>query len=129
MSTSTFWIGIGAAGQALFFARFVFQWLASERKRTIVIPAEFWLFSILGGMTLLAYAIYRRDPVFIVGHVGGLLIYGRNLMLLAARRRRINMRPRRAARPAPARRQAVGASSTRRAPAARRESHGQGEDD
>ena len=72
------WVGIGLLGQALFSARFVVQWLATERKRRSVVPRQFWYFSIGGGLTLLAYAIYRVDPVFILGQAAGLLVYSRN---------------------------------------------------
>ena len=83
------WIGIGLFGQALFSARFVIQWLASERERRSIIPVAFWYFSIAGGVTLLAYAIYRQDPVFILGQSTGVLIYARNLYLIHVERRRI----------------------------------------
>lgn len=73
------WLAIGFFGQLLFSARFLVQWIASERRRESVIPVAFWLFSIAGGVTLLSYAIWRRDPVFIVGQAAGLLIYLRNL--------------------------------------------------
>jgi lipid-A-disaccharide synthase-like uncharacterized protein len=83
------WIGIGLAGQALFSARFLIQWIASERERRSIIPVAFWYFSIAGGITLLAYAIYRQDPVFILGQSTGVLIYSRNLYLIHVERRRI----------------------------------------
>ncbi|MBT0957804.1 lipid-A-disaccharide synthase N-terminal domain-containing protein [Alphaproteobacteria bacterium KMM 3653] len=66
----------------LFTARFLVQWIASERARRSVVPLSFWYFSILGGLILLAYAIYRKDPVFILGQSTGLAIYGRNLWLI-----------------------------------------------
>jgi len=72
------WLGIGFLGQALFSMRFLVQWIASERARRSIIPNAFWIFSIAGGTTLLAYAIWRRDPVFIVGQGAGLFIYARN---------------------------------------------------
>lgn len=76
------WLAIGFLGQALFSARFIVQWLSSERIKKSVIPTAFWYFSIAGGATLLAYAIHRRDPVFIVGQALGLFIYLRNLQFL-----------------------------------------------
>ena len=82
METETIWLGVGLLGQALFSARFIIQWLHSERMRKSVIPATFWYFSVLGGTTLLAYAVYRRDPVFIIGQGLGLLVYFRNLQFL-----------------------------------------------
>lgn len=86
MSTSQhiplIWLLIGFLGQGLFFGRFFVQWIASERKKTSVIPTAFWYFSIAGGLVLLIYAIYKRDPVFIVGQATGLFIYARNLMFI-----------------------------------------------
>jgi lipid-A-disaccharide synthase-like uncharacterized protein len=76
------WLAIGFLGQALFSARFVVQWLSSEKVKKSVIPTAFWYFSVAGGATLLAYAIHRRDPVFIVGQATGLFIYLRNLQFL-----------------------------------------------
>ena len=68
-----------------FSARFFLQWIYSEIKKRSVIPLGFWYFSLLGGATLLAYAIYREDPVFIVGQGAGLIIYSRNLILIKKR--------------------------------------------
>jgi lipid-A-disaccharide synthase-like uncharacterized protein len=76
------WLAIGLVGQALFSARFIVQWLQSERVKKSVIPSAFWYFSMAGGLTLLAYAIHRRDPVFIIGQGTGLIIYFRNLQFL-----------------------------------------------
>jgi lipid-A-disaccharide synthase-like uncharacterized protein len=78
----TLWLAVGFAGQALFFSRFLVQWLASEKRRESYLPRAFWFLSIGGGLTLLAYAIHRRDPVFIVGQATGILIYGRNLWFI-----------------------------------------------
>ncbi len=72
------WLAVGFLGQALFSLRFIVQWIASERQRRSVIPAVFWQFSLAGGITLLAYAIHREDPVFIVGQAAGLVVYLRN---------------------------------------------------
>ena len=82
----TIWLIIGFAGQALFSGRFLVQWISSERSRRSVIPIAFWWFSIAGGVTLLAYAIHRGDPVFIAGQAGGLLIYARNLWFIREER-------------------------------------------
>jgi lipid-A-disaccharide synthase-like uncharacterized protein len=84
--TLTAWIAIGFAGQLLFSARFIVQWILSERKGRSYIPMAFWYFSIAGGMTLLAYAIHRQDPVFIAGQAFGLIIYLRNLTLISRER-------------------------------------------
>lgn len=85
--SDTLWLGIGFAGQTLFFMRFFVQWIASERERRSVIPHAFWYFSLAGGLVLLAYAIRRADPVFIIGQASGILIYGRNLYFVAGRSR------------------------------------------
>ncbi|MCP5270729.1 MAG: lipid-A-disaccharide synthase N-terminal domain-containing protein [Burkholderiaceae bacterium] len=76
------WLAVGFLGQALFSARFIVQWLSSEKLKKSVIPKAFWYFSVAGGATLLAYAIHRQDPVFIVGQAAGLFIYARNLQFL-----------------------------------------------
>jgi lipid-A-disaccharide synthase-like uncharacterized protein len=81
MTQSSIWLAIGFLGQSMFFMRFFVQWVVSERSRKSVLPNAFWYFSILGGVTLLSYAIYQRDIVFVVGQASGLLIYARNLVL------------------------------------------------
>jgi lipid-A-disaccharide synthase-like uncharacterized protein len=58
------------------------QWIASERRRQSVVPVHFWYFSMAGGLTLLAYAVYRLDPVFIIGQASGLFVYARNLYFI-----------------------------------------------
>jgi lipid-A-disaccharide synthase-like uncharacterized protein len=73
------WVVLGFVAQALFSARFLVQWIASERAKRSVIPTAFWVFSIGGGVLLLIYSLYRRDPVFIAGQGLGLFIYLRNL--------------------------------------------------
>lgn len=82
MNSSTVWMAIGFLGQSLFSARFIVQWLVSEKRRKSVTPVAFWYFSLAGGVILLAYAIHRRDTVFMVGQATGLLVYVRNLMLI-----------------------------------------------
>ena len=82
MSTDQVWLGIGFLGQALFSARFLAQWGASERQRKSVGPPVVWYFSLGGGLTLLAYAVHRWDPVFIVGQAAGLVVYARNLYFI-----------------------------------------------
>ncbi|HSM51902.1 MAG TPA: lipid-A-disaccharide synthase N-terminal domain-containing protein [Thermoanaerobaculia bacterium] len=80
------WLIVGFSGQALFSLRFLTQWLQSERLRRSVVPVAFWYFSLFGGVILLAYAIHRQDPVFIVGQATGILIYARNLQLIRQER-------------------------------------------
>ncbi len=82
MDTSRLWLAIGLLGQSLFSARFILQWIASEKRRQSVTPAAFWYFSLAGGVILLSYAIHRRDTVFIVGQAAGLIVYVRNIMLI-----------------------------------------------
>lgn len=82
MKPETFWLIVGFSGQALFTARFLIQWISSERARKSIIPLAFWWCSIGGSMVLLSYAIWRRDPVFILGQSTGFFIYARNLHLL-----------------------------------------------
>lgn len=88
MSDTALWITIGLAGQALFSARFIIQWLASEKARRSVVPKAFWYFSLTGSAVLLAYAIHRVDPVFILGQAAGFAIYLRNLWLIEVEHRR-----------------------------------------
>jgi lipid-A-disaccharide synthase-like uncharacterized protein len=82
------WVMIGLTGQLLFTARFLVQWLASEREKRSVIPIAFWYFSLAGGVVLLSYALWRKDPVFILGQSMGLVIYIRNLVLIHAEQHR-----------------------------------------
>jgi lipid-A-disaccharide synthase-like uncharacterized protein len=85
---STYWLAIGFAGQGLFTARFLVQWAVSEKRKASVVPVAFWWLSLAGGSALLAYAIYREDPVIILGQGMGLFVYVRNLMLVSKARRR-----------------------------------------
>lgn len=85
MTSQSLWLSIGFLGQVMFSGRFLVQWLVSEARRESVVPLAFWWFSITGGVTLLAYALWRGDPVFIAGQGFGLLVYLRNLMLIRAR--------------------------------------------
>jgi lipid-A-disaccharide synthase-like uncharacterized protein len=81
----TGWLLLGLLGQAAFSARFVVQWLASERRRESVVPVSFWWLSVAGGVLLLAYALHRGDPVFVLGQSAGLAVYLRNLALIRRR--------------------------------------------
>lgn len=73
---------IGFFGQGLFASRFIIQWLYSEKKGESTIPLVFWYLSIFGGIGLLTYAIFRKDPVIIAGQSFGIFIYLRNLILI-----------------------------------------------
>jgi lipid-A-disaccharide synthase-like uncharacterized protein len=83
--TWAIWVAVGFLGQAMFSMRFLIQWISSEKRRESVIPIAFWYCSVAGGTTLLAYAIHRLDPVFIVGQAAGLLVYARNLYFIKIR--------------------------------------------
>jgi lipid-A-disaccharide synthase-like uncharacterized protein len=86
------WVVLGVIAQLFFTARFVVQWLASERAGRSVIPVAFWILSLVGGVTLLIYAIHRKDPVFIAGHAFGVFVYLRNLQLVLRDFRRMPAR-------------------------------------
>jgi len=83
--TEIIWLSIGFFGQGLFFMRWVVQWLASERNAVSHVPIAFWYMSLIGGVITLAYAIYRKDPVFIAGQSVGAFVYLRNLMLIRSK--------------------------------------------
>ena len=84
--TTSLWLGLGFVAQALFASRFVVQWISSEKAGQSVVPIAFWYLSLGGAVLLLTYAIYRKDPVFIIGQSVGGLIYARNLVLISRRR-------------------------------------------
>ena len=81
------WVILGFAAQGLFTMRFLVQWIASERAGRSVIPLAFWWFSIVGGVLLLGYALYRKDAVFIFGQAFGVFVYLRNLYFVMRERR------------------------------------------
>jgi lipid-A-disaccharide synthase-like uncharacterized protein len=81
------WVLVGFVAQGLFSMRFLVQWIASERAGRSVIPLAFWLFSIGGGLLLLVYALYRKDPVFIAGQAFGVFVYLRNLYFVLHERK------------------------------------------
>ena len=82
-----FWLAFGVIAQVLFGLRFIVQWIASERARRSIVPETFWYFSLVGGAMLFAYAIYRLDPVFMLGQGMGLLIYARNIYFIRTHHR------------------------------------------
>jgi lipid-A-disaccharide synthase-like uncharacterized protein len=91
------WGGIGLLGQGAFTARFLVQWLASERKRDTVMPVAFWWFSLAGGLITLAYVIHLGSLPLTIGQGMGLVVYVRNLMLVKKAARREARRRARAA--------------------------------
>jgi len=82
LGTVDYGILVGYVAQAMFAMRFVVQWIASERAGRSVVPTAFWVFSIGGGLMLLGYALYRKDPVFIIGQAFGVFVYLRNLQFV-----------------------------------------------
>ena len=94
MKIPSFWLVVGFLGQALFSMRFILQWVQSEREKRSVIPIAFWYFSLAGSVVLLAYAIHRADPVFILGQGAGIVIYLRNLYLISRERQAGGQSPR-----------------------------------
>lgn len=77
----TVWMLVGLAGQFTFFLRFVVQWIASERKKRTVVPLAFWYLSLAGTVLVLAYALYKKDPVFILAYSLNIFLYVRNLII------------------------------------------------
>lgn len=90
---SRIWLAIGFLGNALFFSRFMVQWIASERAGRSYIPTMFWWLSIAGSIVLLLYAVHKRDPVFIIAYLPNCIVYVRNLMLIRKQRREIAAAP------------------------------------
>ena len=87
------WLYVGLASELLFGVRFLLQWMASERKGESVIPRCFWYLSLVASLLLLAYAMFRRDPVFILGQSTSVIVYTRNLMLISRQRTPSMARP------------------------------------
>ena len=81
------WLAIGFVAQLIFSLRFIVQWIASEMAKKSVMPVSFWFISMVGGLMLLAYAIHRQDPVFILGQASGVVVYCRNLVLIYKEKR------------------------------------------
>ncbi|ABE39786.1 lipid-A-disaccharide synthase N-terminal domain-containing protein [Rhodopseudomonas pseudopalustris] len=77
-----FWLAFGLIAQLLFTARFVVQWISSERAGKSVVPMAFWFFSMGGGLMTLVYGIAKREPVIILGQSMATVIYVRNIMLI-----------------------------------------------
>ncbi|MEO0512622.1 MAG: lipid-A-disaccharide synthase N-terminal domain-containing protein [Planctomycetota bacterium] len=82
------WIAVGFGGQAAFFGRMFVQWVASERSRQSIVPPMFWYLSLVGGVCLFAYFVWRQDVVGVLGQSSGVVIYARNVRLLYKQRRR-----------------------------------------
>jgi lipid-A-disaccharide synthase-like uncharacterized protein len=81
-SDSLGWLLIGLVGQSAFFARFLVQWVASERAGRSFVPMSFWYLSLGGSLVLLVYAVHRAEPVFLLGQLPNAFVYVRNIMLI-----------------------------------------------
>ena len=81
-----FWLGFGLVAQLLFTARFLVQWISSERAGQSVVPMAFWFFSMGGGLMTLVYGIVKREPVIILGQAMATVVYVRNIMLIVKNR-------------------------------------------
>lgn len=90
MNKEALWLGIGFCGQLFFTGRFALQWLYSEYQKRSIIPVGFWYLSLVGSALLLSYAIYRQDPVFILGQSFGFVVYLRNLHLIARHKKSLD---------------------------------------
>ena len=73
---------LGIISQVLFTLRFVYQWIYSEKRKESFLPMGFWVLSLAGSSLIFTYAIFRVDPVLLLGHVSGLVIYSRNIYIL-----------------------------------------------
>jgi lipid-A-disaccharide synthase-like uncharacterized protein len=73
---------LGSVAQIIFTLRFIYQWIYSEKHKESSLPFGFWLLSLIGSILILTYAILREDPVLLVGHLMGSVIYFRNILIL-----------------------------------------------
>ena len=89
-SIDLMWLAIGLLGQCLFMARFIVQWIHSERHGESLIPISFWYLSLIGGLVVLAYGLHKLDPVIILGQLPGTVVYTRNLMLIRRNQSNLN---------------------------------------
>lgn len=87
--TNFVWIAIGLIGQGAFFGRMFVQWVVSERSGQSQVPEIFWWFSLIGGMSLFTYFVWRVDIVGVIGQSTGIVIYARNLRLIHKHKRRL----------------------------------------
>jgi len=80
--SSFVWVAVGLVGQGAFFGRMMIQWVISERSRVSTVPELFWWLSLLGGLTLFVYFVWRKDVVGVLGQSTGIVVYARNLRLI-----------------------------------------------
>jgi lipid-A-disaccharide synthase-like uncharacterized protein len=84
------WVALGLCGQGAFLGRMLIQWIVSERSRVSTVPSLFWWLSLMGGVTLFVYFVWRKDVVGVLGQSTGIVIYARNLRLIRKQLRRLN---------------------------------------
>src|ERR1700722_17442306 len=84
-----FWLAFGLIAQLAFAARFLVQWIASERAGKSVVLLAFWFFSICAGLLTVIYGlvnpiigVVKREPDNIIGQLVSKIIYVRILMLI-----------------------------------------------
>jgi hypothetical protein len=85
---SVAWFSVGMLGQIVFGGRMIVQWLASEKSKKSVVPPVFWWLSLFGGVTVFAYFVWRQDLVGVLGQCSGIVVYARNLKLIAKQKKR-----------------------------------------
>ena len=73
---------LGSIAQVIFTGRFIYQWIYSENKKTSMLPLGFWILSITGSSLIIIYALLRKDPVLLTGHIFGSIVYIRNIQLI-----------------------------------------------
>jgi lipid-A-disaccharide synthase-like uncharacterized protein len=78
----TWLIILGSIAQVIFTLRFIYQWIYSEKQKQSILPLGFWVLSLIGSLLILLYAILRKDPVLFIGHIFGIFVYVRNILLL-----------------------------------------------
>jgi lipid-A-disaccharide synthase-like uncharacterized protein len=76
------WVALGLSGQLIFSARFIVQWLASEKEKRSIVPPVFWWISLAGGLMMAVYFIWRQELIGFLGQISGVWVYSRNIALL-----------------------------------------------
>lgn len=71
----------GSTGQIIFSLRFIYQWVYSLYHRESVLPLGFWVLSLIGSSIIIIYAIFRLDPILLLGQSFGFVAYIRNIMI------------------------------------------------
>lgn len=88
-SISTKLLVLGIASQIILSLRFVYQWMYSEKNKISFLPLGFWVISCFGSLLIFVYAIYRKDPVLLIAHFFGTILYFRNIIILKNQKQNI----------------------------------------